>query len=110
MSTIKAYTELSQSKVLAKILSLESADMYYDLGESKTPKFIIGSPLDYRCYIPCWSLAALLNVLRKTNISTSDTLNKIRYSCWNDYDIIYADNPIDACYEMIIKLHELNLL
>ncbi len=22
----------------------------------------------------------------------------------------YADNPIDACYEMILKLHELYLL
>ena len=21
-----------------------------------------------------------------------------------------ADNPVDACYEMILKLHELNLL
>ena len=30
MVTIKAYTNLSQSKILSKILPLESADMYYD--------------------------------------------------------------------------------
>lgn len=111
MATIKSYTDLEQSLKLAEILPLESADLYYNLGESKIPEFIIGSHSDYKCYIPCWSLSALLDILPKgTNISTPDPLNKIRYSCWNDYDIIYADNPVDACYEMIIKLHEMNLL
>jgi len=27
-----------------------------------------------------------------------------------DYQKTFADNPTDACYEMILKLHELNLL
>ena len=31
MATIKAYTDISQSKTLSKILPTESSDMYWDL-------------------------------------------------------------------------------
>ena len=130
METIKSYTTIEQSRKLAKILPIESADMrygytapydysdrMYDGGYDEilySKDFLIKNPNfsanEYDAELPCWSLAALLNVLRGANISTTDTLNKIRYSCWNDYDIVYADNTVDACYEMIIELNELNLL
>ena len=119
MATIKSFTSLEQSKKLAEFLPLESADMhignyvgesgkvdgtnihYYPKGES------FGAPQ----IIDAWSLAALLDVLPKgTNISTPKPINALSYCCWNQYDEIYADNPIDACYEMILKLNELNLL
>ena len=121
MATIKSYTDLQQSKKLAEVLPIESADMCYTLlytgasltGQSKyndfpcvLPSFAHGSSA-----IPCWSLAALLGVLPKgTNISTPKPINELGYCCWNQYDEIYANNPIDACYEMIIKLNKLNLL
>ena len=128
MATVKAYTDLEQSKKLAEILPLESADMTYcAITEGVREKMIIKdwqvnfgldvaiteNLFSYRngYMVPCWSIAALLNVLPKgTNISTPDPLNKIRYSCWNDYDITYASNPVDACVAMIECLHELNLL
>lgn len=113
---MKSYTDLEQSKKLATILPLESADMLFQLGEDKYADSI-RVPLTKKHWEqmmpdikPCWSLAALLSILRGTNISTPDLLNKIRYSCWNAYDIVYADNPVDACYEMILKLHELKAL
>ena len=118
MATIKSYTDIDQSKKLAEILPIESADMYWKNGVSDkyiqcfTP-FVSDdykTNVDYDYDVPCWSLASLLGVLRGTNISTPDTLNKSRYSCWNDYDIVYASNPIDVCYEMILKLHEKGLL
>ena len=135
---MKAYTDLEQSKKLAEILPLESADMHYndwsydflegyehtgrykvDLG---TPKTICGE-LD----IPCWSLAALINVLPTTigNFFEKNALRLRMDKGVNDFNIWYdnfdcgdvaegldviEDNSVDACYEMILKLHELNLL
>ena len=123
MATIKSFTSLEQSRKLAEILPLESADMRYEYpsrekdeiqepinGFSKS-SFNWFKDSNSFIYSPCWSLAALLGVLPKgTNISTPNPLGEIRYSCWNDYDITYASNPVDACYEMILKLKELKML
>ena len=121
MATIKSCTSLEQSKKLAKILRHESADMRYDEYVSYvdgTPK--VGYKKGVTDGIPCWSLAALLNVLpHKLKIVLvindyykSNTV-KDKYAIGsvdnNDYDC-YADNPVDACYEIIVKLHEQNLL
>ena len=119
MATIKSYTSLEQSKKLAEILPLESADMYYTHG-STTPDIMIGSKQDYRCYTMCWSLAALLDVIPrnlKIVLAVNDYWdgNAVKYKYaigsveHNNYDC-YADNHVDACYELIIKLHEQNLL
>lgn len=66
---IKAYTNLEQSKELAKILPLKSADMGYIPSEEDDDgntlytadfksEFIFGEDC-----VPCWSLAALIDVL-----------------------------------------------
>ncbi len=123
---MKSYTDLEQSKKLTEFLSLESADMFWqsnlngsdrqyllDMGEIE----YFDIEMNFERYnignydIPAWSLTALFGVLPKgTNISISESLDKIRYSCWNDYAITYASNPVDACVAMIEELHELNLL
>ncbi|SEA78683.1 hypothetical protein SAMN04487851_11416 [Prevotella sp. tc2-28] len=120
MATIRAYTTIEQSRKLAEILTLESADCFWDYDElqkyHRINWFEDGYDKDGQLRLNknnvcAWSLASLLGVLPKgTNISTPDSLNKIRYSCWNDYDITYADNPVDACVAMIEKLHELKML
>lgn len=124
MATIKSFTSLEQSCKLAKILPLESADMAYikhsssynptwEFNEDFPPMILGDVPINEITAetLPCWSLAALLSVLPKgTNISTPKPINALGYCCWNQYDEIYADNPVDACYEMIIRLNELNLL
>ncbi len=120
MATIKAFTDLSQSKKLAEILPLESADMSYIqelLAGGKYGKYepYIGSPIPAygQDKIPCWSLAALLGVLPFPTLS-KDKLDSGKvgwmvsvypdncsyYSKWHDF-------PIDACCEMILKLNEL---
>ena len=77
--------------------------------------------------IPCWSLAALLSVLPTTigNFFEKNALRIRMDKGENDFNIWYENfdygdvvegldvkesNPVDACYEMILKLHELNLL
>ena len=128
----KTCTNLEQSKKLAEILPLESADMrignyvgksgtvdgtnihYYPKGES------FGAPE----IIYAWSLAALLDVLPKICYPVKDhptylTLGKPKDKwCalyWDttgmqDGEQTLADNPVDACVEMIIKLHDQKLL
>ena len=133
----KNYTSIEQSKKLAEILPLESADAkygyiapykysdrMYDEGYDEIPYPIAFIKKDYSNFfveeydgeLPCWSLAALLNVLPDgTDIikEEADTENE-RYMCTvgiND-DIIstFANNPVDVCYEMILELHGQNLL
>lgn len=115
MTTIKSYTDLEQSKVLAKIIPMESADMYYTHGAT-TPDIMIGSKQDYRCYTMCWSLAALLDVLSLPDLIQDKAGDELFWQC-SVYDkdgILFCEtcdnNPVDACYEMILKLNELKLL
>ena len=122
---MKAYTDLEQSKELAKILPLESADMWWvALNWQETEYYVEVKQDDVHQpnkAIPCWSLTALLVVIPK---SIGDN-NVLRMDYGEDFSIWYdeigygvnfelpditADNPIDACYKMIIELHELNLL
>lgn len=119
MATIKSYTDLSQSKVLNKILSDESADMRYDEYTSHidgTPK--VGYKKGITKCIPCWSLTALLSILPKIEylkpfIDLSPKLDSDEVAIYyhsEDSPYIVKDNLVDACYEMIIKLDELKLL
>ena len=126
MATIKSYTDIEQSKKLAEILPLESSDMYYFIAdnlEKQETNYAIrcGTPI-VKTDIPCWSLAALLDILPIIE-KGKDIFNPfIAKTPDNGYYIVYAtltkegnssaiyDNPVDACYEMILKLHELNLL
>ena len=117
---IKSFTDLEQSKKLAEILPLESADMCYS--NDGTAIKIDANPYlirkkmwqDYVVeVISCWSLAALLGVLPKI-INNETLFIETSAALWHvGYRNVYtarADNPVDACYELILKLHELKLL
>ena len=129
---MKAYTDLEQSKKLAIFLTPDSADMEY-LTIKKTGSFIGTVPfvkddseVENSAYshtynrIACWSLAALLSVLPTFDDRNAEFCKDIRYDKWHVYyhgtatlsviDTERYDNLIDAAYEMIIKLHKLNLL
>ena len=126
MNKFKSFTSIEQSKKLAEILPLESADMHWKNGISDkyiqcfTP-FVSDdyrSNVDFDYDIPCWSLASLLDVL-PTNLQIALAINdfqgdrKEKYvigSVEHDKYDCYADNPVDACVDMIEKLNELNLL
>ena len=148
MATIKSYTDIEQSKVLSKILPLESADMVSPFRHTKNDEYIPGYVVS-RNYIevynemmklpgmekkdgcqliqPTWSLAALFNVLPLIigDVFSENTLrlridkSETHFNVWYEnlysemveegFDII-KNNAVDACVEMILKLHELNLL
>lgn len=139
MATIKSYTSLEQSRKLAEILPLESADMYYcysrdvytkEWDYDTTPIIIDEDNQSDICDVPCWSLAALLNVLptylfdfeRGIDLNIYPNLSGKGWHCsympncienikTDKFKLITSgDTLVDACYEMILKLHELNLL
>ena len=138
---IKSHTNIEQSKKLAEVLPLESADMTWEQVDLITGDLawepllgldvaIKDNLFSYRngYTIPCWSLAALLDILIAKDFdpetmflrSTSDGRGTRLNNVWRlsvdrlDVDIslrdIYADNLVDACVEMILRLNELNLL
>lgn len=132
MTTIKSYSDLQQSKKLAEILPLESADMEY-LSIKQTGSFVGTVPfvkddseIENSAYshtynrIACWSLAALLDILSKTaytidedgSVDLCDYKNIEWSLCLTNTSagLFTANNPVDACVEVIIKLHELKLL
>lgn len=114
---MKSYTDLEQSHKLAEILSLDSADMSWvscDDGRQKyyqaeNRKIIL--MYEKKHWIPCWSLAALLNVLPQgTRLLKSAIDETYHCDCPKGNVNEWFDNSVDACYEIILKLHELNLL
>ena len=131
MATIKSYTDIERSKVLAEILPLDSADYFY--------KYCIGhyNSIYYRLEtypynkganknhdIPCWSLSALLSVLPDEITDDGDVYRNMFFHLKGKYIIQYprlttlwpallsveTDNPIDTCADMIVKLKEQNLI
>ena len=123
MTTIKSYTDISQSKKLAEILPLESADMIWALANPDLPmiKAIAyqDSDKDNKYYeiLPAWSLAALEHLIWNTNVDAvscphiyKDRIANKYYFLYGNYETNTYPYIVDACYEMIIKLHELNLL
>ena len=131
MAIIKSYTDLSQSKKLAEILPLESADMIFQLGEDKYADSI-KVPLTKKHWEqmmpdinPCWSLAALLEQLPYELCDDDGNSFYLQIYKENDYyQLAYTDpyedfermetdrceHFVDACYKLILKLNELNLL
>ena len=99
---MKSYTDLEQSKKLAEILPLESADMFYR-SNGIDVKFMWEHTAQ-KVTTPCWSLAALLIILPTFSIDSSDD-HYFRIHCQQKFSEWY-DNPIDACYEMIVWLKE----
>lgn len=126
---MKSFTDLEQSKKLAEILPLESADYCWGIDDETLHYNSSPYPCawkNYSCkeyYIPCWSLAALRNLLPlgiKINENTylfgsHNTFDKswvYRYYNEDDTSYLYQKNinEVDACVEMIIRLNELKIL
>ncbi len=120
---MKAFTDIEQSKKLADILPLESADMWWELDKDCSIEAYNLVPLiryntkerkelfeKYKELIPCWSLAALLSVLQEVDDNIEFWSD---HEDWNLANAIYEvclSSPVDACVEMIELLHKENLI
>ena len=119
---MKAYTNLSQSKKLAEILPLKSADMYYfrqidndyippDVESIRPIPLFKDGKEDFNYDTPCWSHAALLDILHDYTLQT-DANGSVFVVCDSKKPMISDsyNNPVDACVDMILKLKERNLI
>ena len=131
---MKAYTDIEQSKKLAEILPIESADMWWSKNFIYyNPTAAIGISAEYsNVYtykfgeddIPCWSLAALLDQLEDVVVDENGYNYQLQiikeglqyylvYEGVDDfasYDTPLFDDLVDACVEMIVKVKEKDLL
>ena len=126
MTQLRSYTTIVQSKKLAEILPLESADMYYP--NRIDVKYQGGLPIEFKQGNPllsqeiaAWSLAALLGVikdkcgyfefvyLKRTYDGRANPLEDVYRLSTDVYDV-YKKEALDACYDMIIKLKAQNLI
>ena len=124
---VKSFTSLEQSKKLAEILPLESADMHYNNASIKGINYVDeyrAELMDYNTaqkvlykylinpifgIIPCWSLSALLDVL--PNYETNNFGDSIQLAVKNKALVTdEGETLLDLVVNMIIYLHELNLL
>lgn len=113
MAIIKSYTDLEQSKKLAGILPLESADMVllheepYEASDSKFDglhqalyvpfnKYDKSWRQKYKniSYFPCWSIAALLEQLKSEIILENKQILFLHLNKYDDnsYEIRYTNS------------------
>lgn len=96
MATIKSFSDLQQSKVLAEVLPLESADMSWVSCDDGRQKYYQAENrkiiLDYEKnhWLPCWSLAALLATLPNEIITDN------RFECYYQIHIRKYDGGDNA--------------
>lgn len=128
---MKSYTDIEQSKKLAEILPLESADMHYNVvGDAIIGDYQSGissaksvakawkkNPDEFvKSVTPCWSLAALINALPKQLddghwwLQIDYLYHAVSYLGKNEsvlhYILLNNEQLVDAVYKMIIWLKQ----
>ena len=121
---MKSCTDREQGRMLAEILPKESSDMYAcrdthwlrlwerKFGNHQDVAFTRGA-YGKENVVPIWSLAALLEVIpnvvvenfvdKTYVVSAHKEIDGVGYAYLGGAD---ADNPVDACVELIEKLHK----
>lgn len=128
---MKAYTDIEQSKRLTEILPLETADMHcwkrtwkendYAICVGHSKEWQEGFESKGIEYVPCWSLAALLNVINTIKGWYPGIDAQIDENMWQICMFSYEtgsdlstaavkEELVDTCYEVILKLKEKGLL
>lgn len=123
---MKSYIDIEQSKKLAEILPLESADMCWGIDDDTLTWNTLPYLFPWRgytakeYYIPCWSLAALLDILPETiedesaeyKLEIDMTYKKPKYvrlgdCCHSDFPSWDWDNKelLDNIVEAVIWLN-----
>ena len=117
MYWLKRHIDLTESEY--KLFVVDKSDKHIDFFNS------YAVAVDNNEIIPCWSLSALLDILEseiyceegetyKLNIEKDGTwwsvCYKEQYDEANPIETESTEDLVDACYEMILKLHKQKLL
>ena len=120
---VKSHTDIEQSKKLQEILPIGSADMglHYSCDPNAARNQMWVGTRSENADIPCWSLAALLGLILTNDkkdeyyvkIESHSDYHSVSYiNCWDGcvHSEYSKESLLDACYEMILKLHKQKLL
>jgi hypothetical protein len=130
---MKSYTDIEQSQKLMKLgIDVNTADMFYIKIKNSSARgynyteypYFKGLSDNKDNKLPCWSLVALLDVINQVSeiMNQRVTILVGRYAGQHWYVellrvqdessivLMHSNELVDACYEMIVKLHELKLL
>lgn len=106
---MKSYTDIEQSKKLAEILPIESADMFYI--DNGIDVKLMWEHNAQKVTSPCWSLTVLLGFIPNYKLSREHNYHTCAAeTSFGEETVGWFDSPVDACYEMILKLKKLKLL
>ena len=127
-TSIRIFTDVEQSRMLAEILPLKSHDAYYIRDDFQRFSIVYGHSIviddelfayrhGYR--LPAWSFSKLFSMLPQIG-ADCPMIQKLyyasepkeRYICLYGVDLMTGEkvNPVDAVVEMIIKLKEMDIL
>ena len=114
---MKSYTDIPQSKKLAEILPIESADMCYikhsssdnptwEFNEDFPPMILGDVPINEITAetLPCWSLAALMAQMPCVELVSSQD-NHYR-AFWHEMYSEWHESAVDACVELIERMRK----
>ena len=130
---MKQYTDIEQSRTLAEILLKETADQTWqrvaiagaNLGVPEEIQYRHNGDMPFQIYsgigVPCWSLAALLDLLKQVKEikyqRVTILVGRFAVNHWyveilrvQDERAVVLEHSkelVDACVEIILKLHEL---
>lgn len=129
---MKSYTNIEQSKKLAEILPITTIDFAWNIFNDGSTRLlrmddweVFENAKSNAKIIPCWSLAALLEILDdeitdedENDYYLSIIKENLQYQLYyhdswgqvEDIETHFYEDMVDACYEMILKLKEKNLL
>ena len=103
----KICTDIKQSKKLIELgIDVSTSDCSWIL-HPVDGHYILSLTEPLEDDIPCWSLAALMDVLERGAVFKTPKgwacQTYIEYKAINSN---YHSNPVDACVEMILELHK----
>ena len=109
---MKSYTDIEQSKKLIESgIDKTTSDMHYEkdsLENYYSPIPLIGKYSEMHNQFPCWSLAALLGFIPNYKLSSEHNYHTCTAeTSFGEETVGWFDSPVDACYEMILKLKKL---
>ena len=111
---MKSFTDIEQSEKLVEILPIDSADMKYPyFGDGQYgSSAVFGEPIEYSGGkdIPCWSLAAILEIIRNNGRYELQMYEGGYYFEANGFITESYFNAVDTCVEMILDLHKQKLI
>ena len=116
------YTSLNQASKLSEFLDIRTSDATYEriaiagaaLGVPEEMQYKLNTNMPFWLYsgigVPAWSLTALLELLPEAMLIKNKDGYELMFETVGGVITTKTDDPVHTCVDMIVKLHEQNIL